>query len=80
MTIDEETVVEDPMSLQEWIDKNKEEIEEKGHKFLFGKKYQFEVCWRDWFPTQVIQTVIDKTILFACVKVLKTAYHSERPA
>ncbi|XP_071802302.1 3-hydroxyanthranilate 3,4-dioxygenase-like [Asterias amurensis] len=43
VTIDQETVVEDPMSLQGWIETNKEEIEEKGHKFLFGKKYQFEI-------------------------------------
>ena len=44
VTIDQETMVEDPMSLQGWIETNKKEIEEKGHKFLFGKKYQFEVC------------------------------------
>ncbi|XP_077995264.1 3-hydroxyanthranilate 3,4-dioxygenase-like [Glandiceps talaboti] len=46
--IDLETKVEEPFLLKEWIKKNKEEIDSKGFKQLFGDHYQFTVV--AWGP------------------------------
>ncbi|XP_072166148.1 3-hydroxyanthranilate 3,4-dioxygenase-like [Diadema setosum] len=43
ITQDVERKLEDPFSLQEWIEKNREEIASKGSKALFGPDYQFSV-------------------------------------
>ncbi|XP_787214.3 3-hydroxyanthranilate 3,4-dioxygenase [Strongylocentrotus purpuratus] len=43
VTLDTERKLNAPFKLQEWIEKNREEIDSKGSKSLFGDKNQFSV-------------------------------------
>lgn len=43
VVLDTERKLEEPFKLQEWIDKNREEIDTNGSKALFGEAYQFSI-------------------------------------
>ena len=41
--LDQERKVEEPFNVKEWLQKNDEEMKNKGCKMVFGDGYQFQV-------------------------------------